>query len=244
MTGATYAEFLHLPRLLDSVAPSTPPTNRRLHAAEHFFLVAHQTSELWLKQALLDVSEATVALGLPDRDLPQATEHVDRAAAVLGLAAAHLGMFRRLLPADFAGFRQVFGDASGAQSEQFHQLQRKLGLYGHPSHLFAEFMAAVAERSTSLETVYRQAPHSGDLYRLAQSLADLSQAAWHWQVDHVEIVTRLIGRVPGTGGTTGADYLTGRLAAPFPELWEARSLLHRPDRPDGGTRCPHDVSQR
>lgn len=241
MTAATYAEFLRLPQLLDSVVPSTPPSNRRVHSAEHFFLVAHQTSELWLKQVLMDVNEATVALGLPDRDLPQAAQHVDRAAAVLGLVASHVAVFRQLLPGDFADFRPVFGDASGAQSEQFHRLQRELGLYGHPSHLFAEFMAAVDERSTSLAGVYRQAPHSGELYRLAESLADLSQAAWHWQLDHVEIVTRVIGRVPGTGGTTGADYLTNRLAAPFPELWEARSLLHRHN---GGTQCPHDASQR
>ncbi len=241
MTGATYAEFLRLPQLLDSVVPSTPPSDRRLHTAEHFFLVAHQTSELWLKQVLMDIGEATVALGLPGRDLPQAAEHVGRAAAVLELVAAHAAVFRRLPPADFAGFRPLFGDASGAQSEQFHRLQRELGLYGHPSRLFAEFTAAVAERSTTLTAVYRQAPHSGEPYLLAESLADLSQAAWHWQVNHVETVTRVIGRVPGTGGTTGADYLTGRLAAPFPELWEARSLLHRPN---GGTQCPHDASRR
>jgi tryptophan 2,3-dioxygenase len=237
----TYAEFLRLPTLLDSVAPSTPPTNRRVHSAEHFFLVAHQTSELWLKQVLMDVNEATVALGLPDRDLPQASSYVDRAASVLELVASHVAVFRRLTPGDFADFRPVFGDASGAQSEQFHRLQSELGLYGHPSHLFAEFTSAVAERSTTLVEVYRQAPHSGELYHLAESLANLSQAAWHWQLDHVDIVTRVIGRVPGTGGTTGADYLSGRLAAPFPELWEARSLLHRTN---GGTTCPHDASQR
>lgn len=235
----TYAEFLHLPTLLDGVTPGTPPENRRVHSAEHFFLVAHQTSELWLKQVLIDVSEATVALG--ERDLPQAAAYVDRAASVLELVAGHVAVFRRLTPADFADFRAVFGDASGAQSEQFHRLQRELGLYDHPSHLYAEFTATVAERSTTLVEVYRHAPHSGELYHLAESLADLSQAAWHWQLDHVDIVTRVIGRVPGTGGTTGADYLSGRLAAPFPELWEARSLLHQHN---GGTQCPHDASQR
>jgi tryptophan 2,3-dioxygenase len=239
MTGATYAEFLRLPQLLDSVVPSTPPTNRRVHAAEHFFLVAHQTSELWLKQVLMDVAEATVALSLPDRDVPMSTEHVGRAADVLRLVGSHVAVFRRLLPADFADFRPLFGDASGAQSEQFHRLQAELGLYGHPSRLFAEFQAAV--RPSSLVEVYRRAPHSGELYHLAEALADLSQAAWHWQLDHVDIVTRVIGRVPGTGGTTGADYLAGRLSAPFPELWEARSLLHRNN---GGTQCPHDASQR
>ncbi|MBO4206024.1 tryptophan 2,3-dioxygenase family protein [Micromonospora echinofusca] len=240
MTGKTYAEIIHLPQVLDSVAPNTPPANRRVHTAEHFFLVAHQTSELWLKQVLMDLAEATVAVGRPNRDLPQAIEHVERAAAVLRLVAAHVAVFRRLLPGDFAAFRPTFGNASGAQSEQFHRLRGELGLHGQPSVLFAEFVAAVAEQSTTLEAIYRQAPQSGDLYRLAESLADLSQAAWHWQLDHVETVTRVIGRAPGTGGTTGAEYLTRRLAAPFPQLWEARSLLYRAD---GGVKCPHDANQ-
>lgn len=234
----TYADFLHLTDVLGSVTPATPPDERRVHAAEHFFLVAHQTSELWLKHALLDLDAALAAVSGPERDVEQATDHVRRATDVLRLLGAHVAIFARLQPADFAAFRAVFGDASGAQSAQFHRLRAVLGLAGQSSPLCAQLLAAVAERGTDLETLYRRAPDAGPLYRLAEAMADLSQAAWHWQVDHLEVVTRLIGRTPGTGGTDGAGYLARRLAAPFPELWEIRSRLYRPPVNAGGALCP------
>jgi tryptophan 2,3-dioxygenase len=224
----TYTDFLHLPRLLGGVTPETPRDNGRVYAAEHFFLVAHQASELWLKHVLLDLDEALAAVSGPDRDVEQATEHVRRAADVVGLLCAHVAIFARLQPTDFAVFRVGFGDASGAQSTQFRALRRVLGLDGPQSPLCRELLAAIDERSTSLESLYRQAPDGGPLYRLAEAMADLSQATWHWQLDHLEVVTRLIGRTRGTGGTDGAGYLAERLAAPFPELWEVRSRLYRP----------------
>ena len=236
MPNRTYADFLHLDDVLGMITPSTPQDDHRVHAAEHFFLVAHQTSELWLKQVLLDLVEAVRAASAPGRDLEQAAQYVDRAAEVIRLLAAHVAALRRLTPADFAKFRPAFGNASGAQSVQFQRLQHALGLSSQPSPLYRELIAATAERRTSLEMIYRQAPHGGALYRLAESMADLSLAAWHWQVDHLDTVSRVIGRVPGTGGTSGANYLANHMEPPFPELWEARSRVHQRD---GGTQCPH-----
>jgi tryptophan 2,3-dioxygenase len=234
----TYADFLHLPDVLGSVTPATPPGERRVHAAEHFFLVAHQTSELWLKHVLVDLDAALASVSAPERDVEQATEHVRRAADVVRLLGGHVAIFARLQPADFAAFRAVFGDASGAQSAQFHRLRSVLGLDDGDSPLCAELLAVVAECGTDLETLYRRAPAAGPVYRLAEAMGDLSQAAWHWQVDHLEVVTRLIGRTPGTGGTDGAGYLAGRLAAPFPRLWEIRSRLYRTPVDAGGALCP------
>jgi len=229
----TYADFLRLPELLDKVVPRTPPRRRRVHAAEHFFLVAHQTSELWLKQVLLDVAEATDAAAA--QDLEQAAQYVERAADALHLLAAHVTILRRLQPADFAEFRPGFGDASGAQSAQFHALRAELGMDGSPSPLYRELLAALARQPTTLEDIYRRAPHGGALHRLAEAMAELSQAAWRWQLDHLETVNRVIGGERGTGGTSGAEHLAARLTAPFPELWAARARLHRSD---GGAQCP------
>ncbi len=240
MAHPTYADFLRLPELFDTIVPNTPPERRRVHAAEHFFLIAHQTSELWLKQVLLDVAEAVDAAA--ERDLEQAAQYVRRAAEAMHLLAAHVAILRHLQPADFAEFRPWFGDASGAQSAQFHGLRRELGMDGHPSPLYRELQEAVAERSTTLERVFRQAPHGGPLFLLADAMAELSQAAWRWQLDHLETVSRVIGAAGGTGGTSGADHLAARLSAPFPELWAARSRLHRTDS-DGGMECPHQTGR-
>ncbi|WP_024873940.1 tryptophan 2,3-dioxygenase family protein [Saccharomonospora piscinae] len=234
MTGVTYSGYLRLGELLATVRPMTRAGDRRVYAAEHFFIVAHQATELWLKQVLLDLDCALGAASAPDRDLEQAALGIQRAAAVMRLLTEHVGVLRGLAPRDFADFRGGFGQASGADSEQFARLRLLLGAEvseereGPESPLYTELAAAAAEWGTSLDTVYRRAPHSGALYRLAESLVELSQAYWAWQVTHVEVVSGAIGRARGTGGTSGFDYLADRLTTPFPEIWRARRRLHEP----------------
>jgi tryptophan 2,3-dioxygenase len=223
-----YASFLGLSTLLDNVVVHTPRSHRRVHAAEHFFIIAHQTSELWLKQALMDIAEAVDAVALPQRDIEQAAHHTARAAEVVRLLNAHVAAFRFLHPRDFAAFRVVLGDGSGAESDQFARLRCELGLGDTPSPLYQEFTAAVEQEGTSLEQIYRQA--RGPLHELAEAMTELSLATWHWQLTHMETVSRVIGWVPGTGGTSGVDYLASRLAMPFPDLWKARSGPHESHR--------------
>ena len=74
----TYGDFLHLPQLLAGLTPGSPRDNGRVYAAEHFFLVAHQASELWLKHVLLDLEEALATVSGPRRNADQAAEHTRR----------------------------------------------------------------------------------------------------------------------------------------------------------------------
>lgn len=74
--------------------------------------------------------------------------------------------------------------------------------------------------------VYHEHGPSSDLFRLGETLMDVAHAFSRWRALHLLLVERTIGNKPGTGGTTGIDWL--RQAAEhrfFPELWEARSLL-------------------
>ncbi len=51
-----------------------------------------------------------------------------------------------------------------------------------------------------------------------------------WRLRHIQVVERIIGARHGTGGSEGASYLRTTLAKRlFPELWEARTMLHQPD---------------
>ncbi|MFE5328106.1 tryptophan 2,3-dioxygenase family protein [Embleya sp. NPDC056575] len=224
--GPTYDGYLRLSTILGAQAPTTAESDRCTHAAEHFFIVAHQSCELWLKQALLDLELAADAIGSRPRDLHLCLEQVRRTTHVLAVIAEHFTVLERLTVSSFARFRGALGRASGAQSAQFHALYRALGLYGAESALFREFLGALAERDLTVAEVYRRAPQSGLPYLLAEGLVDLSQAVRRCQLAHVEVVVRQIGARPGTGRTTGADFLARRLAVPFPELWEARSALH------------------
>ncbi|EST34208.1 tryptophan 2,3-dioxygenase [Streptomyces roseochromogenus] len=62
------------------------------------------------------------------------------------------------------------------------------------------------------------------LYALAEALCDLNYHYSRWRHTHLLVVERVLGHKPGTGGTSGVDWL--RRAARhrfFPELWAVRS---------------------
>ena len=71
--------------------------------------------------------------------------------------------------------------------------------------------------------VYRTDPKTSEL---CERLVDLDEGMQEWRYRHVKMVERTIGRKPGTGGSTGAEYLRSTLSSPaFPDLWEIRASL-------------------
>ncbi|RZS43791.1 tryptophan 2,3-dioxygenase [Herbihabitans rhizosphaerae] len=61
---------------------------------------------------------------------------------------------------------------------------------------------------------------------VAEHLVDLDEGLQEWRYRHVKMVERTIGGKPGTGGSSGAEYLRGTLFHPvFPDLWAVRSSL-------------------
>ena len=72
-----------------------------------------------------------------------------------------------------------------------------------------------------------------DLYRtddvvadLCERLVDVDEGVQEWRYRHVKMVERTIGNKPGTGGSSGVDYLSTTLGRPmFPDLWAIRSQL-------------------
>ncbi|RRD57580.1 tryptophan 2,3-dioxygenase [Comamonadaceae bacterium OH2545_COT-014] len=74
--------------------------------------------------------------------------------------------------------------------------------------------------------VYRAPEAHWQLYQLAEKLTDLEDAFRLWRFRHVTTVERIIGFKPGTGGTSGVDYLRKMLGVTlFPELWALRTAL-------------------
>lgn len=74
--------------------------------------------------------------------------------------------------------------------------------------------------------VYRNVEEHWDLYELAEKMVDLEHAFSRWRYEHYKTVHRIIGRKPGSGGTSGLGYLEKALGFTFfPELWDVRTLL-------------------
>jgi tryptophan 2,3-dioxygenase len=219
----TYSRYLRLDELLSIQHLLTPRDGTsRGKAAEHYFIVAHQASELWLRQALLDLEAAVQALGPPTFDLELVLEHLDRVSHVARMLVAHADALVKVPVGCFHELRQYFGSASGAQSAQFHALEGMLGLRGEPGHLYAAFLAAVEAHGTNVERLYRDELGAGPLYRIAEMLIDLAHRFWHWRIVHLDLVARMLGERPGTGGSSGVRYLVSRMRTAFPGLWEAR----------------------
>jgi len=62
--------------------------------------------------------------------------------------------------------------------------------------------------------------------QLCERLVDLDEGIQEWRYRHVKMVERTIGTKPGSGGSSGADYLKSTLWKPlFPDLWAIRVKL-------------------
>jgi tryptophan 2,3-dioxygenase len=81
-------------------------------------------------------------------------------------------------------------------------------------------------RRDGLLAVSRDRTAYGPLWDLAEALVEHDSMWARWRSRHVLMVERQIGTKSGTGGSTGAPYLRGRLGLRFyPELWDLRSAL-------------------
>ena len=224
----TYGSYLRLDAILHAQHPLGPPElGPHVHAAEHFFIVVHQAFELWFKQELLDLECAAEALAAPQPDPERALDHLLRVASIHRLLSQQMVLFDSLAPQTFLAFRPYLGTASGSESAQFRQVQRALGLRGNTgSPVYSAFAAALERAGLTLVDVYRDPSRVGVLYRVAEALVDISESFWLLTAAHVRIAERTIGQRPGTGGTTGVEYLAEALKArAFPELWDVRTQL-------------------
>ncbi|HWP36865.1 MAG TPA: tryptophan 2,3-dioxygenase family protein [Gemmatimonadales bacterium] len=61
---------------------------------------------------------------------------------------------------------------------------------------------------------------------VCERLVDLDEGFQEWRYRHVKMVERTIGDKPGTGGSTGAEYLRATISQPaFPDLWAIRTAF-------------------
>lgn len=227
MGELTYAGYIHVDDLLRLQQPRSPRETPATRAWEHFFIIAHQTSELWLAQVLLDLDEAVPAL--KSGQYADAEECLRRSVAVLDVMVAGLDTLAAMPPYQFARFRGQLGRASGAQSAQFAALDRRLGLAVNADCPLYEALTAVCEsEEVSLLDLLRSGePGHVELSRIVLAMLDLARKVWKWKVLHLELVAKMLGhRQQGTGGTAGTAHLAGRLTMPFQELWTTVSAVH------------------
>ncbi len=68
--------------------------------------------------------------------------------------------------------------------------------------------------------VYREQP---DVAILLELMTDFDEGQQEWRYRHVKLTERTIGNKPGTGGSSGVEFLKRTLFTPvFPDLWAIR----------------------
>ena len=173
--GLSYADYLDLKDLLGAQRPLSD-----LHD-EMLFIVIHQTKELWMKQML---HELRLAISLVQHDrFAEAYKAMARISRIQAVMTLSWDVLSTLTPVDYLKFRSVLGTSSGFQSEQFREIEFRLGLK-EPNFVnhYAEGSAERAALAKALEEPsLREAAH-GALERAGFDLGDRSvdsvAAAW------------------------------------------------------------------
>ena len=236
----SYGSYLKIAELLDLQHGLSEEHDELL------FIVAHQVYELWFK-VVLDELEATRDR-IDSDDIFFARHHLRRVHVIERLLIEQIEVLETMSPQDFLAFRSKLAPASGFQSIQFREIEFLSGLKdpkylarleGSPEemsrlqrrldeHSLADAFHSLVERrgAPSLLDIFRDRERFGDLFDLCEALLDHDEAFAHWRARHVLMVERQIGSKPGTGGSSGAQYLRSTLGKRFyPDLWEVRSEL-------------------
>ncbi len=143
----TYGGYLHLDRLLSAQAPLSEPP----HHDEMLFIIQHQTSELWLK---LLIHELTAAVDHLRHDrVWQFGKVAARCKRVMDQLTNQWSVLETLTPSEYMEFREVLGPSSGFQSLQYRTVEFLLGNKNAGMvKVFKHDDAAFASLSAVLET--------------------------------------------------------------------------------------------
>ena len=141
----SYAGYLSLDQLLSAQNPRCEPPNHD----ELLFIVAHQTSELWMKLVIHELRAAIAHLN---------ADRVDSSLKVLS-RVKHIqkqlfetwAVLETLTPSEYLGFRHALGPASGFQSEQYRTIEFLLGnknadtlaVFAHDADKFARLSSVL-----------------------------------------------------------------------------------------------------
>lgn len=115
----SYGDYLHLEGILSQQHPLSAAHDELL------FIVQHQTSELWMK---LVIHELTAAREMLKRgDTSNMFKMLARVARIFEQLNSAWDVLRTMTPSDYTRFREALGPSSGFQSYQYRLIEFILG---------------------------------------------------------------------------------------------------------------------
>jgi tryptophan 2,3-dioxygenase len=115
----SYGEYLRLDAILNAQQPRSADPN------EWLFIIQHQTSELWMKLALIELDGACAAIRA-DR-LPPAFKMLARVSRIMEQLVHAWDVLATMTPSEYSAIRPHLGTSSGFQSWQYRRIEFLLG---------------------------------------------------------------------------------------------------------------------
>jgi tryptophan 2,3-dioxygenase len=115
----SYGDYLQLDKILMAQAPLSQAHDELL------FIIQHQTTELWMKLAIHELSAATRAIA--GDDLQPAFKMLARVSRIMEQLNSAWDVLRTMTPSEYTMFRESLGQSSGLQSYQYRAIEYLAG---------------------------------------------------------------------------------------------------------------------
>jgi tryptophan 2,3-dioxygenase len=115
----SYSDYLHLDKLLTAQHPLSPNHNEML------FIVQHQTSELWMKLLLHELSAAVQCVARDE--LGAAFKMLARVSKIMEQLVHAWDVLATMTPPEYSAIRPYLSNSSGFQSWQYRCIEFMLG---------------------------------------------------------------------------------------------------------------------
>ena len=148
----SYGDYLQLDAILSAQKPLSPDHNEML------FIVQHQTSELWMKLMLHELSAAIACIARDE--LPPAFKMLARVSRIMEQLVHAWDVLATMTPPEYSAIRPYLANSSGFQSFQYRCIEFRLGnknaamLKPHEHHAERH---AIVQQAFTLPSLYDEA---------------------------------------------------------------------------------------
>ena len=156
MTDAnmSYSDYLRLDQILAAQKPLTDAHDEML------FVIQHQTSELWMRLAIHELSAARLAI--QKDNIAPAMKMLARVSRIFEQLNNSWDVLRTMTPSEYTQFRKKLGQSSGFQSWQYRLIEYMLGNRNHAMlrpHAHDHGVTALLETELQTPSFYDEVLH-------------------------------------------------------------------------------------
>lgn len=189
----SYGDYLSLDSILNAQKTRTDTHDEML------FIIQHQTSELWMRLALHELTAARTLLMGDDRR--PAFKMLARVSRIFEQLNSAWEVLRTMTPSDYTAFREKLGQSSGFQSHQYRQIEFMLGNRNHAMlkpHAHRPELTAMLQAELAQPSLYDVALRAlNSSFPLPPEVLNRDQSQTHVESEAVKQAWIQVYRNPG-----------------------------------------------